>query len=100
MAGRKPKIPPSPFNGITIEQWQQSDPYVAWARNDEMFGRVLSVVQNGMLAVPPDQFAGYRAAFNQLLAMRMYSPRPHKTPVPTYDEPIGELHIEREQPED
>lgn len=100
MAGRKPKVPPSPFNGITIEQWQNSDPYVQWARTDPMFSLVMAVVQNGMLAVPPDQFAGYRAALMQLMAMRVSKVIPQRTPNPTYSEPLSEMDVDREQPED
>lgn len=100
MAGRKPKHQPSPFNGITLDQWQQSEPYVAWARNDPMFGMVLAVVQNGMLAVPPDQFSGYRAALNLLLSLRIAPRIPPRAPAPTYREPLSEMNIDREQPED
>jgi hypothetical protein len=71
MAGRRPKTALSPFNSITLELWQQSDPYVKWARSDPMFSNVLAVMQNGMLALTAEQFTGYRMAVNQLLSLRI-----------------------------
>lgn len=100
MAGRKPKIPHSPFNGITLEQWQTSDQYVTWAKSDPMFAKAIAVVQNGMLAVPPEDFNGYRAAFKHLLALRVGVVRMPKAPEPNYGEPIAEMHLERDQAED
>lgn len=87
MAGRKPKTQPSPYNGLTLDQWQISEPFVAWARRDEMFGHVLAVVTNGIFAIPHEDFKGYRMALNQLLALRIPASPPRPQPQPTYSEP-------------
>lgn len=97
MAGRKPKVPPSPFNGLTLDRWQESDPFVSWAKSDKMFGHVLAVIQNGMMAVKAQDFDGYRQAMANLLALRVAAVRPTQTPTPTYSEPLEEMNIEREQ---
>lgn len=97
MAGRKPKIPPSPFNGITVSMWQSSDAYVEWARRDEMFSLVLSVIQNGFMGVRPEDFAGYRQAMENLLALRVGAPKPQPQPQPTYSEALEEMQLATEQ---
>lgn len=87
MAGRKRKDF-SPFQGTTIEQWQASEPLVAWARSSPEFGQVLAVVNNGMFAIAPELFAGYRAAMNQLLALRLRPTEPKQAPPANYSEPL------------
>ena len=97
MAGRKPKIPHSPFNGITLEQWQTSDQYVTWAKADPMFAQAIAVIQNGMLEMSAQDFNGYKAAFVNLLKLRVGVVKMPKSPEPNYGEPIAEMNLERDQ---
>lgn len=85
--GRKPSIPHSPFNGLTLDQWQASEPFVAWARGDAMFSNVLAVVSNGLFAIPAEDFKGYRMALSQLLALRTAATTPKPQPRNDYSEP-------------
>jgi hypothetical protein len=94
MAGRKPKLPPSPFNGLSLDDWQRSPLLVQWAKRDEMFSQVLSVVQNGFCSVPAPEFEGYRRAFNLLVALRVEAPVPKPLPPADYSEPVEEFREE------
>lgn len=87
MRGRKPNIPHSPYNGLTLDQWQASEPYVAWARSDVMFSNVLAVVTNGVHAIPAEDFKGYRLALNQLLSLRIAVTPARPQPRNDYSEP-------------
>lgn len=88
---RKPKRPPSPVNGLDLDTWQASPMLVSWARSDEMFSNVLSVVQNGFCNIPAAEFEGYRRAFNLLLGMRTAAETPKAMPPADFKDPPEEF---------
>lgn len=92
--GRKPKETPSPFNSITIEEWQRSPVLVDWARSEPTFAMAISAIQNGMEAIDPADFDGYRKAFRVLLRMRVPVEQPKPLPPANYSEPAEEFRDE------
>lgn len=87
MAGRPSKTPYSPFTGLTLSQWQASEPLVKWAKSDAMFNQVVNVMMNGFHGVDEKLFPGYKFAVEQLLALRIAPMPPRPQPQPTYSEP-------------
>lgn len=97
--GRRANKPVSPFNSCDFDTWQNSPPFIAWARTDEMFANVIAVVQNGFANVPVAEFEGYRRAFNLLLGLRIANEPPKPTPPADYSEAAEGLAGDNEQAE-
>lgn len=90
----------TPFSGMTLDQWQSTEALVAWARQNEMFNHLVAVLQNGLYAIHPSAFEGYRIALSTLLAMRTAKIEPRPMPAPDYSEPLDELRASAEHAED
>lgn len=84
---RPRKIQPSPFNGLSLDEWQSSPQLVEWARKDATFSNVLCVIQNGFASLPTEEFQGYKRALNVLLGLRLSATPPPQLPEADYRTP-------------
>lgn len=110
---RRPKTPPSPFNGTSLSQWQSSDALVSWAKSSPEFSAAIAVLQNEQLTrsltlpnaradaslIQTGRMMGWGEAIGVLLALRQYPAKAEAVESVTYGvDPNRMENIEDNEP--